>query len=165
MSETQARLDLYTIVSGVSNVGSVYDIQKWSNDWSTFLNHFKTTISGSEVIRGWCITGPLQVTDSGEGFAWAPHNGRFTVTRTYTYLIRGVVGHKDTDSTEKTAASLMLEVVKALNTSTTLHNGSRYDERTPLAGIDVFEPRVFGGVLCHYIEIRQSLMEGVNLGA
>ena len=163
MSETQARLDLYTIVSAVSNVGLVYDIQKWSNDWSKFLDHFKTTISGTAQIRGWCVTGGAPVTDSMEGYAWDIDKDNMVITRTYNYVIRGVFSLNDASSTEKTALGISINVMTALNKSATLHNGTRYDQRTPLATLDIFEPRVFGGTLCHYAEIRQQLIEAVQI--
>lgn len=163
MSETQARTDLYTIVSGVTNIGLVYDFQKWSADWSKFLDHFKTTISGVGVIRGWCITGGAPISDETEEFSWEPQRNKFIVTRTYNYLIRGYLGLNDTLATEKTAMALAIAVLKALDTSTTLRDGTRYDERTPPASLDVFEPRLFGGTLCHYIEIRQRIVEGLSL--
>jgi len=150
MSEATARADIYSIVSGVSSIGRVHDYERWAVRWADHLDLFKTTIDGQQQIRGWTIS------------CRSMPQGRLEFSgaklRTYTYKIRGYFGLDDGSASEKTAVALAEDVVEALDASDTLHDGGSYYDALP-ASMDVFEPRLFGGVLCHYVEISQVVQE------
>ena len=55
MPEAAIRTQIYTILGGVTNIGQVYDYERWAADWVTFINLFKTTIGTVDQIRGWEI--------------------------------------------------------------------------------------------------------------
>jgi hypothetical protein len=94
MSDTTIRTAVYDAVAAVSNVGQVYDYQRWGSDYSGLLNLFKATISNSRVIRGWTVTS--------EGFT--PEAVTLKLNqRVYRVKVRGFFGLDDGNASEKTA--------------------------------------------------------------
>jgi hypothetical protein len=150
MTEAATRANIKTILEAVSNIGVVHDYERWAVLYDDLLSKFKTTISGSDVFRGWTIT--CEGWDA--EFITFPKG----VSRTYSYKIRGYFSLKDADATEKTAIALVEAVCNALDTDTTIHTTNAF---SPPAGVDVFEPREFGNILCHYAEITQQISEFV----
>lgn len=154
MSEAAIRARLNTIVSGVANIGLVYDYERFTNDWSTYLSLFKTTIGAVDLIRGWTIG------YSGFGVPPSPQEFGYRFARYHHWKIRGYLGLDDSAASEKTAGALAEAVCDAIDGDATL-NGASYYETTP-AVIDVFEQRLFGTVLCHYVEIAVSVAENTD---
>ena len=150
MSETTLRATLKTIVESLTNEGTVHDYERWSADTSDYLTLFKTTISGVNYIRGWTITL--------ESMPQTLHQTDGTMIRQYNHRIRMYWGLNDSDASEKSAVAMAIGAVEALDASTTLHDGDTYYNADP-ASLEVFEARVFGGVLCHYTEILQTTYE------
>lgn len=154
MSESAVRTALYNVVNGVSNKGVCYDRCRLSTTWDVFLTLFKTTVSGTDQIRGWWIElrgMPREELD------FDPFGAGHTI-RSYNFRVFGVLGLDDSASTEKTFAALTEAVANAIDADSTLHNtGTYYD--CPACSVDVFEPRVFAGTLCHYTEINVSVKE------
>lgn len=154
MSEATIRARINTVVSAVSNIGLVYDYERWASDWTTYLDLFKTTIGGLEVIRGWTITCqsfvPVELATMGEQ----------DTEVNYVYKVRGYFGLDDANASEKTAIALAEDVMEALNADSTLH-GSSYagSGEHALAEVTLFEPRLLGDVLCHYTEITCPIKE------
>jgi hypothetical protein len=75
----------------------------------------------------------------------------------YEVVIRGYLGLSDGDATEKTAQALAESVVEKLEQYPTLqgvlvNGGVQRDAGLPSVRVGP-EPRMFGGVLCHYTEI------------
>jgi hypothetical protein len=132
MSETATRALVYAVVNGVSNVGQVHDYERWANDWTTFLDRFKATISSVSVIRGWTITCA----------GWTQDHAM----RVYTYKVRGYFGLDDSAASEKAAMLIVDAVCQALDISDDFDEGE-------MAELTAFEPRMFGTTLCHYAEI------------
>jgi hypothetical protein len=154
VAEATVRARIKTILESVSNVGNVYDYERWAADWTTYLDLFKTTISGSQVIRGWTITcqsfRPVELTTIGDQ----------QINREYTYKIRGYFGLDDANASEKAAMLIAEDVCEALDADTTLHGASYYGPgEHPMAELTIFEPRAYGDVLCHYAEITQVVKE------
>lgn len=149
MSEATIRAHLKSIVTAVANVGVVHDYDRWSNEWPDFLAHFKTAIGGVDQIRGWSI--------GYNGFEAEDIEIDPNRLRSHGFSIHGYLGLEDSLATEKTAAALAETVCNAFDDSTTLHNGATYYNTSPARLL--FEPRMFGGVLCHYIEIRLTVTE------
>jgi hypothetical protein len=153
VAEATIRARIKTVVSGVSNVGLVYDYERWKSDWSDYLDTFKTTISSVEYIRAWTIT-----CESFRPVELATMGGGADIEVDYIYKIRGYFGLDDAHTSEKTAIALVESVINALNADTTLH--AYYGSGPhPLAELTIFEPRAFGDVMCHYAEITLPVKE------
>lgn len=149
MSEAAIRAGIKTKVEAVSNVGQVYDYERWATEWSAFLDLFKTTIGGSDVIRGWTITCQSfpqeQVTFGDPG----------GIDRTYTYKLRGYFGLDDSAASEKAAMVVAEDVVEAFDAE---FDATQEVINEP-ADLTVFEARLFGDVLCHYAEVTLMVTE------
>lgn len=164
MTDATVRADLLAILNAVTDVGNVYDYQKWSLFWADIVADFVTEISGSDVIRAWTIT--IQSWDPSL-YQWQRDGtstaGAATELREYNCIIRGFFSHDDENESEKTIMALVRTVVNALNTSPTLHDGDQYhmgpENEVPPAALGAFDLRIFGGVLCHYAEITQRVGE------
>jgi hypothetical protein len=149
MSEATVRGLVKTVVEGVTNVGLVHDYQRLATDFTVLLDRFKTTISGQEQIRGWTIS--LEAAP-GERMTFG------AVQRTYQYKIRGYFGLKDSSATEKSALLVVFAVMDALDVDTTIRPGAGGTTASPCS-LEVYEPRMFGSMLCHYAEITQLIRE------
>lgn len=157
MTEAVIRARIDTVVSAVSNVGQVYDYirtPKVQDTWSEFLDLYKTTIGGNQVIRGWTITcesiAPSELIAIGSEGSDTQLN--------YVFKVRGFFGIDDENESEKTAIAIVEDVVIALNGDSTLRD---YYGSGPqgLAECTIFEPREYGDVLCHYAEISLPVQE------
>lgn len=161
MSEATTRAILKAVLDTVSNIGTVHDFQRLSTEYSTFLNFFKASVGGTDYIRGWTIQ--LQGWPETEYLDEDFESGVKQVIRTYTYKIRGYFGVDDSAASEKTAAGLVEDVTEALDFADTIHGEDDYWGPVPPSTLDLFEPRRFGGALCHVAEITQKLKEIVAL--
>lgn len=151
MSESAIRAAIYSAVSGVTDVGKVYDYERYSKEWGDFLDLFQTTIGGTSQIRGWMI-----------GYRGIPESvgGRFTtpnrISRKHSFNILGVMGIDDSEESEKTFAALAEDVCDALDSDATIN---------AFAGVSLatlsFDPRPFAGVLVHAAVIVLEVTEFV----
>lgn len=148
-TEPTIRAAIKTAIQAVSNVGLVYDYQRITTEWDNFLDLFKTTISGSEVIRGWCITMEGMPVDRETYGLSGSH-----FERTYNYKVRGYFGVDDSAESEKTALAIAIAVEAALIPPLVSGEPLIY-----VPSLDVFEYRIFGGVLCHFAEIGLPIID------
>ena len=151
MSEAVVRALIDTIVSAVSGTQNVYDYERHVGDWSAMLDLFKTS---ADKWHGWTITCqsfPQVHTSIGTD----KH-----IVRTYTYKVRGYYAFDDSAASEKVFMVIVEDVVEALDADSTLH-GTGYLGNDP-ADLTLYEPRFFGGVLCHYAEITQTAKEQMS---
>lgn len=155
--ETTIRARIKTVLQGVSNIGQVHDYERWTDDWDSLLSQFKTNVGGREQIRGWIIT-LAEMTPEIIGFQGGGVTG--TILATYTYLVRGFLGVDDEQETEKTMTALALAAAWALESDATLRSED-LDKDTPVVSRLMQDYRMFGGVLCHYVEMRVSPQEVV----
>jgi len=151
-TEATLRAAIETLMNTVTNIGTVHDYERHSTDWSDLLDKYKTTISSTEQIRGWTTT-----CERVENRVEANQYHR----KTYTFVIRGYLGLDDADETEKTAIALGIAVIEKLEQyprlNGTLTVGTFTADGWPY--IEVFQPRMLGGMLCHYTEIRLQVYE------
>lgn len=154
MTEATARAAIVAVLEAVSNIGQVHDYQRWATTWDAYLDLMKSSIGGNNEIRGWTVTSRSEDrTGFVAGGTRAKHN-----SSDHLFIIRGYVGLDDSRETEKTARALTETVMNALDDDTTIvTSGTAYN--MGLAQLEVFEPRVFGDVLCHYSEIRLVVQE------
>jgi hypothetical protein len=153
MSEAAIRALLNTAVNTVSNVGKVYDYERWTNGWDTFLDLFKTTIGTTPQIRGWDIGYRGFIAERDPQFA------RKTIHR-HTFWVQGYMRLNDALASEKDAAALSTAVCNAIDASAALH-ATVYHNTGP-ASLEQFEPRTYGSTLCHYSRIVVIVPEQVN---
>lgn len=153
MSESIVRGNIEDVLNGISEIGNVYDYQRYVTDWSDFLDLFKVTIAGSQTIRGWTISCEEIAQEYGQfGKLW----------RTYTYRIRGYFALVDGSETEISTMAKVEEVMEALDADPDLHSTASTGLVNDFpSNLDVFEARAFGSALCHYIEIVQVVIEEV----
>jgi len=144
--EPTIRARIKTVMDTVSGVGLVYTRERWASDWAAYLSAFKATVSGADYIRGWTIACEAAIRGEGDF-------GDTNVERTYRFRIRGYYGLDDAAASENAAFALTEAVMDALDADATLH--SYYS--APLCSCPVFELRMYGDVLCHYMEIEQEV--------
>lgn len=146
-TEATIRAALKTRLEAVTNIGRVHDYERWAPDWSDYLDLFKTTIGRTDQIRGWTIA-CASIGNRQEAYQF--HR------KDYEFVIRGYLGLDDSAATEKTAIALAEDVIEELEKyvrlNATLEVGTYADDGWP--HLVIFQPRMYGSVLCHYIEIR-----------
>lgn len=148
MSVAGIRAQIKAILQGVANVGQIHDYDRWEIDWDDFLTLFKSTIGGTDQIRGWTI----HVQSDGSSYPGTNNVGQFE----HLFLLRGYVGLKDASATEKTFDDLVEAVQKAFMGNYTL-NGSAMNAEPPQ--VLVKEIRQLSDVLVHYAEIQLRVRE------
>lgn len=147
-NEAAIRETIKETVEAITNVGVVHDYERWSSEWSAFLDLFRTTVGNSKVIRGWTITC--------ESFPQSWENHDKNIRREYTYKLRGYFGLDDSAASEKEAMVIVEDVVEAFDDDL---NQTGQWTNVNAADLTVFEPRVFGDVLCHYAEVTVGVRE------
>ncbi len=144
MSESAIRTEIYNTMNGIANIGKVYDYERWSTDWGTFINLFK---GASGKILGWEIGRKGHVKDEEQG-----------TLRVHTYSIKGYMGLKDADASEKAFNSLIESISAAFRGNQTLNGsaaGHDYIE------VETLDTRTFGSVLCHFTELSLTVYENI----
>lgn len=153
MSEAGIRAAIKTTLSGVTNIGKVYDYERWAIDWATFIALFKTTVSGVDQIRGWEI-GRRSVAEKKIVIGI----GASSNEKTHVFIIRGYLGLNDAAETEKTFNALIEAIATAFRSDKTLGGAARDHDYIQAQTIDM---RIFGGVLSHYCELTLTVHERV----
>ena len=158
MSYETIRDQLQVVISGVSGMGTVHPYQRWSTNWSKFLDHYKDESSGK--INGCAITrtGKDKMLRPGSVVEWAQ-----------IFTCRFYYGLKDADASEIVFQLLIDDVDDAILQNQTL-NGScetTWPNWGPMKGvdglkIDIIDTRMFGNVLCHFAEGRVCALEMEN---
>lgn len=145
MSESELRQAILTRLNGIENIGVVYDYERWAVTYAGILDLYRVKINGQSVIRGFTITC--------EGFdqnrLTFGMGGKGQIQRVYHYKVRGYYGLNDADATEKAAIALFIQVVENLEDHLRLVDASQHTTPPSL----LFQPRLFGDILCHYAEI------------
>lgn len=153
MSEATVRASIVTLISGVSNVGNVYNREVLANTWDVFLDRFKTTISSVDQIRGFTVS-CTAIERAGLVTAGVRNSAN---QNKYTYTIRGVQSYNYTNSTETAFLTIVVAVMDALDGG--IVSGNVFN--ATLAQLPIYDIRTFGDTLCHYAEITQVVMEQI----
>ncbi len=153
MPEATIRTAIYTILNAVTDVGKVYDYERWTADWTTFINFFKTTIAGVDQVRGWEI-GRRSVKEQRITLGTSSLGNE----KSHGFLIRGYMRVNDAEASEKIFNALIEAIATAFRTNKNL-NGMANDHDF-IQG-EVIEFRLFGGVLCHYAELSLTVYERI----
>ncbi len=150
MSESAIRAEIFSILSGVTDIGKVYDYDRWSADWGVFITLFKATISGKDQIRGCEIT---------RRAAPGEYDSNAEELVSHQYVIKMYMSLSDADATEKTFNALIEAVKTAFRFNFELNGVC---ESAGPVSADIIEPRFFGSVLCHYAELSLPVRETVT---
>lgn len=145
MSEAMIRQQIYDVLSGVPGIGKVYDYERWTTDWNQFLTLFKETTTGR--ILGWEISRTA---------VEVQFLSRIEEEATHRYVIKGYLGLKDGDATEKVFTGL-IEAIRAVFRGNVTLNGVA--ELAAPVSAPVIDVRTFGSVLCHYCELHLLVVE------
>ena len=151
MSESTIRAAIKDVLTGVENIGVVHDYERHAATWEKFLELFRVTIAGQAQIRGWEITRRQRTAVQqtlGIGFAESD--------RRHGYKIHGYMGLQDAQATEKTFQALIEAVCAAFAASGRL--GGTHNQHD-FVQVNIIEPRMFGGVLCHFCEMTLTVTE------
>lgn len=153
MSEATIRARLYAIVNAVDGTENVYDHYRWAVAYDKVIEWFGTS---SDKFLGFDIeAGPATAELHSFGAA-----GGATL-RTWTFRVRMYYGHNDSDETEKAAATLIEDVLEAIDDDGTLHDGDTF-YHAARAQLAAFDLRIKGGALCHYGEITLAVTEYIE---
>jgi hypothetical protein len=145
MSESAIRQKLFDILSSVPGVGRVYDYERWTADWTKFLELFKDSSSGR--ILGWEIS---------RNAVESQFLSRVEEEATHRFVIKGYLGVKDADATEKLFNGLIEVIRAAFRGNVTLDGVAEL--ASPLT-VPIIDVRTFGSVLCHYCELHLAVTE------
>lgn len=148
MSVAGIRAQIKTVLQGVANIGQVHDYDRWEIDWDDFLALFKSTIGGTDQIRGWAI----HVQSGGASYPGTNNVGQLE----HLFVLRGYMSMKDASGTEKTFDDLVEAVQKSFLGNYTL-NGSAMNAEPPQVVLK--ETRQLSDVLVHYAEIHLRVRE------
>jgi hypothetical protein len=166
MSGATNRALIKAILESVPSIGLVHDYGRTAPTLEDYLALFKTTISGTNVIRAWMITGGSIV--ESQGLAYVANEdvvpvdgsepGRMPKLRTREYVVYGFLSRDDATATEKTAEALMDTACDAFDRNHDLHDGDDYTGVTnsATATLDLWK---FGSVVCHRITIKVRTTE------
>ena len=143
------REQIKVILAGVAGIGVIHDYERWATDWNKFLDHYK---DAGGRINGWTIT--RDATPE----RWLTN---IDYERVFEMVIRGYYGLQDAAASEILFQDLIESICDEFRGNDTL-NGTcettcpEFGGMTGKSGIQVIivEPRMFGGVLCHYCELR-----------
>ena len=145
MSEALIRQQIYTTLAAVPNVGRVYDYERWAVNWDKFIELFKDSASGR--ILGWEICrsrmGAQKISTREE-------------EHTHEFTMRGYMAVKDADATEKLFNAVIEAIGAAFRNNHTLNDTCI--DAGPLS-VEILDTRMFGGVLCHYAELKLPAVE------
>lgn len=145
MSEALNRQAIYNIIKAIAGIGKVYDYERYANNDSDFIKLFKDASSGrilgGEISRSSCAAEKISSIEeeSGHGF-----------------IIRYYMGVEDAAKTEIFFNAKIEQIRAAFRGNNTL-SGNCLDISALTA--TVIEVRSFGGVLCHYAELRMTVAE------
>lgn len=151
MSESTIRAAIKDVLNTVENIGVVHDYERHAADWGKFLELFRVVMSGQPQIRGWEITRRQRTGRQGTLGA-----GFRETERRHVYRIHGYMGLQDHAASEKIFQVLIDAVCAAFSSTQRLGGASNSHE---FIQVGVIEPRMFGGVLCHFCELTLTVIE------
>jgi hypothetical protein len=144
------------ISTGVANVGQVHSRQRWAARWEDYLDQFASTISGTKQIRGWVVTlaesSPIAGSPDMEGASFG------AIVRTYNVKIVGMQALDDSANTESALVTLGESIMDVLDAKKDLGLASVIDYGVGPCTMAAHDHRMFGDVLCNYVEITCSVV-------
>lgn len=137
------RQAVFEAVDGVAETLNVHEEDRYSNVMDVFLARYSTPVNDVLQIHGW---------DVGYGGFAARRTGNQCNERSHRWKVRGYLGVNDAGQSELAMTTLAVSVCDAMD------SGLASYEADP-AQLTRFEPRLFGSVLCRYVEIDVVITE------
>jgi hypothetical protein len=149
---------LKTVLLTVPNIGTVHDRPRWVATWDGFLNLFRATIGGRNLIRGWYIQ------RDGAQPAFASEFG--AQERAHNYLITGIAGLADSDELSQYAAmqSLADTIMATLEAQADLGVAGVVEDGIGPCALESYDEQQFGSVLCHVLVLSVPIRVSRALG-
>lgn len=138
---------IYTVVSGISNIGQVHKQKRWSADKEKFKAAYMATIGATDQIRAWWIS---RINTPSATMT------RKSYQRDYVFQIEGFMGLDDSADTEQTFQTLVDTVMDTLDTQRPNLGGADHQEP---AILEAYSEVVIGGYLCHHAVLRLTLVK------
>ena len=145
MSLSTVRTKVKAVIETVSGIGTVYDYKRYVHDWASY----KELFAKDQKINTWEIQRTHVESDPYGGTG-----GR--EDRMHVFTIRGFYAVSDDLASEKTFQDLADLVIDAFRNKPKL-DGVTNILNFPITGD--FTEAMFGGVLCHVVEIHLSASE------
>ncbi len=134
-----------TELESVSNIGKVYDYERWAVNVEDIRTMFKDSTSGA--LKAWTITRTAtpenEVSSGGH-------------ERIYTFTIRGYMALDDSAATEKTFQGLVESICNSFRLERTLGNVCLFNKPVQVQRV---EGVIFCGALCHHAELTINVHE------
>ena len=149
MSLSTVRAQVKTVIEAVSNIGTVHDYERYSKDWSTYKDFFKSgsVINFTQILR--------------PSFIRTVEGSDATERVTHNFLFKGAYSLDDSMATEKTCQDLVEGICQAFRDKPKLQDTAEV-VIYPITG-RLFNG-MFGNVLCHIYEIEVSIRERIVFG-
>ena len=145
MSEADNRQAIFEIFKAIPDIGKVYDYDRRATTDEEFIKLFLDAPTGR--ILGWEISrGGLQ----------AEKISNIEEAADHVFIVRGYMSLNDAKATEKLFNAKIEQIRSTFRGNNTL-GGKCLDLGS--ISVPVIEPRSFGGVLCHYCEMRFPVNE------
>lgn len=149
MSLSSVRTQVKTILEAVTGIGEVHDFERYSKDWATYKDLFKSGshINFTQILRPAFI----RTVEGSDATERVIHN----------FILKGGYSLKDEDATEKTCQDLVEAICQAFRDKPKLQDTAEV-VMYPIIG-RIFNG-MFGNVLCHIYEIDLSIRERIVFG-
>ena len=157
------RAEIETIVSGVTDVGNVYDYAKLpARGWAPFVAAFSTAVAGyalgADHIRAWTV----QYRGERREEETTAAIGTTKYMRALRWRVRGYFTVSDENVSDKVFADLCEAVADALDSRPGLAGSCRWHSPVNISNDDGV-PRTFGDVVVHYAELDFDAYRFVTL--
>jgi hypothetical protein len=154
VSLANIRAEYLAQLLAVADIGVVHDYPRMATEWAKFLEFFKDPASGR--ILGWDIS--IESAPAGQRYLSGVSPNAIMDIK-WVVLIRGYLGLQDVAETAKTMDNLVEAILAKFRPLFDL-NGKALAVEEMQAG--PITERDFGGVLAHYVELRQVVRERVT---
>jgi len=145
MSLSTVRAKMKTVIEAVTGIGTVNDYKRYTHDWATYKDLFQK----SSKLNTWEIQRTTVESDPYGG-----SGGR--EDRKHDFIIRGFYAVSDDLASEKTFHDLADLIIDAFRDKPDLEGVANILNFPIIAN---FSEQMFGGVLCHIVEIQVSASE------
>lgn len=151
-AQREAIVHIVEETDGIKGKAKVYEYQRLAKSWKNFVDLFKTD---QDKIHVWCVT-RIQTQEH------ALTNCE--VMRYHQWVIRGYMSVQDAKKSELTMQNIVENICNNFREDIDLQGqaepgGDDIYKDIGLPQVDMFEPRMFGSVLVHFVEIKYRSKE------
>ncbi len=149
MSLATVRAQIKTILETISTVKNIYDYQRYVKDWATYKTRFTT----DRKVNTWEITR--------SAFERNVMGSDATERVIHEFLIRGFYAVDDSEGSDKVFQDIVESVGQVFRDKPDLNDIAEVIIYPITATIRI---DMFGGVLCHVVEITLNVQERIVFG-